>query len=314
MKHHIIHDTIFHYDNPVSESIMEVRLHPRDDERQRCQRFALTLTPKAPIHHFVDALGNHVHHFNIPNQLTSLIVRAEAIIEVWAPPALPAALAHTDWDLLRERAHTPLLDMLLPSRFTASSAALLAFMQEHQLNHEHDPLTTVRNVAQTLYNTITYSPQATTVDSTIDEVLDHRQGVCQDITHLMIAICRQLGIPSRYVSGYLYHRRSDHDRSQADATHAWLEVWLPGLDWIGIDPTNNIWAGERHICVALGRDYADVPPTRGVYRGPAHEHLEVAVTVNDVAGQHPLPNAINRPQWPANRVNTHDLQQQQQQQ
>lgn len=313
MKHHIIHDTIFHYDNPVSESIMEVRLHPRDDERQRCQRFALTLTPKATIHHFVDALGNHVHHFNIPNQLISLIVRAEAIIEVWAPPTLPDTLALTDWDLLRARAHTPLLDMLLPSKFTTPSAALQAFMDEHHINHDLDPLTTVRHVAQTLYNTITYSPQATTVDSTIDEVLDHRQGVCQDISHLMIAICRRLGIPSRYVSGYLYHRRSDQDRSQSDATHAWLEVWLPGLDWVGIDPTNNIWANERHICVALGRDYADVPPTRGVYRGPAHEHLEVAVTVNDVVGQHPSPSATNRPQWPT-RAGSSDTQQQQQQQ
>jgi transglutaminase-like putative cysteine protease len=127
----------------------------------------------------------------------------------------------------------------------------------------------------------------------------------------MIAICRRLGIPSRYVSGYLYHRRNDHDRSQADATHAWLEVWLPELQWVGIDPTNNIWTSERHIRVAIGRDYADVPPTRGVYRGPAQEHLEVAVAVNDSDTQQlPTPQS-KRPAWPT-RIETQQSQQQQQ--
>jgi transglutaminase-like putative cysteine protease len=115
MKHHIIHDTIFHYDHPVSESIMEVRLHPRDDERQRCERFVLTSTPKAPIHGFVDAIGNHVHHFNIPNPLTTLIVRANTVVEVWAPPILPDALPMSSWEQLQPAHYQDRLDMVLPN-------------------------------------------------------------------------------------------------------------------------------------------------------------------------------------------------------
>lgn len=314
MKHHIIHDTVFHYDHPVSESIMEVRLHPRDDERQRCQRCTLNITPKAPVHSFVDALGNHVHHFNIPNPLTTLIVRADTVVEVWEPPVLPDTLPLHSWDALTAEQYHERLDMVLPSRFTPASPMLLTFMEQHHIDRQNDPLSTVQRISALLYAHITYAPQSTTVDSTIDEVLMHRRGVCQDITHLMIAICRRLGIPSRYVSGYLYHRRSDHDRSQADATHAWLEVWLPELQWVGIDPTNNIWAGERHIRVAIGRDYADVPPTRGVYRGPAQEHLEVAVSVNDSETQQPPAPQTSRPVWPTRTDTQHNQQQQQQQQ
>jgi transglutaminase-like putative cysteine protease len=103
--------------------------------------------------------------------------------------------------------------------------------------------------------------------------------VCQDYTHIMIALVRELGIPCRYVSGYLYHRRDDTSSSAPDATHAWVEALLPGLGWVGFDPTNNTPVAERHIRVAVGRDYADVPPTRGVFKGQADTELGVAVQV-----------------------------------
>jgi transglutaminase-like putative cysteine protease len=103
--------------------------------------------------------------------------------------------------------------------------------------------------------------------------------VCQDFAHIMIAICRSWGLPARYVSGYLFTDRKHADRSDPDATHAWVEVFLPSLRWVGFDPTNNVLAGERHITVAIGRDYADVPPSRGVYKGEAESRLGVAVSV-----------------------------------
>src|SRR5262249_22590678 len=115
-------------------------------------------------------------------------------------------------------------------------------------------------------------------DSPIDLALEAKKGVCQDFAHIMIAICRAWGVPARYVSGYLFTDR-DGDRSDPDATHAWVEVFLPSLRWVGIDPTNNILAGERHVAVAVGRDYGDVPPSRGVYKGEADSELDVAVSV-----------------------------------
>lgn len=314
MKHHIIHDTVFHYDAMVTESIMEVRLRPRDDEQQRCQQFNLSITPKTVVHEFVDSLGNHIHHFDVPAPHQSLLVRAESVVEVWIPNPRPTTLPINSWQTLDALRTTPLLDMLLPSTFAVASSFLLVFMQQYAFTRESDPLTTIDRIARTLYETITYTPQSTSVDSPIDVVLEQRKGVCQDIAHVMIAICRQLGIPARYVSGYLYHRRDDNDRSHADATHAWVETWIPTIGWVGIDPTNNIWTGERHIRMAIGRDYADVPPTRGVYRGNASERLEVAVNVNDAEAMNRTPT-LARLTWPSVvRQQTPQAMQQQQQQ
>jgi transglutaminase-like putative cysteine protease len=314
MKHHIVHDTVFHYDSSVTESIMEVRLRPRDDEQQRCQQFNLSITPKTVVHEFIDSLGNHIHHFDVPAPHQSLLVRAESVVEVWVPNPRPAALPKDSWHALDALRTTPLLDMLLPSTYAVASPHLLAFMQEYAFTREFDPLTAIDRISHTLYETIAYTPQSTSVDSPIEVVLEQRQGVCQDIAHVMIAVCRQLGIPARYVSGYLFHRRDDNDRSQADATHAWVEVWVPTIGWLGIDPTNNIWTGERHIRMAIGRDYADVPPTRGVYRGSASERLEVAVTVNDADGMNRTPTPA-RLTWPSVvRQQTAPAMQQQQQQ
>ena len=314
MKHHIIHDTVFHYDALVTESIMEVRLRPRDDEQQRCQQFNLSITPKTVVHEFIDSLGNHIHHFDVPAPHQSLLVRAESVVEVWIPDPRPTTMPIDSWQTLEALRTTPLLDMLLPSTFAIASSYLLAFMQQYAFTRESDPLTTIDRIARTLYETITYTPQSTSVDSPIDVVLEQRKGVCQDIAHVMIAICRQLGIPARYVSGYLYHRRDDNDRSHADATHAWVEAWIPTIGWVGIDPTNNIWTGERHIRMAIGRDYADVPPTRGVYRGNASERLEVAVNVNDAEAMNRTPTPT-RLTWPSVvRQQTPQAMQQQQQQ
>ena len=117
------------------------------------------------------------------------------------------------------------------------------------------------------------------MDSPIDEAIKSRQGVCQDFAHIMIALVRRLKIPCRYVSGYLYRSAQSHDRSVVDATHAWVEAFLPPLGWVGFDPTNCLLAGDRHIRTAIGRDYADVPPTRGIFRGQTPSELAVAVRV-----------------------------------
>ena len=118
------------------------------------------------------------------------------------------------------------------------------------------------------------------MDSPIDDALRIRQGVCQDFAHIMIALVRRLRIPCRYVSGYLFHATQNTDRSLEGATHAWVEALVPGLGWVGFDPTNNLVGGDRHIRVAIGRDYADVPPTRGVYKGETQSELSVTVTVS----------------------------------
>jgi transglutaminase-like putative cysteine protease len=144
---------------------------------------------------------------------------------------------------------------------------------------EDDPLTALRHLNAVIHDAFDYDQEATEVDSPIDHALEARKGVCQDFTHVMLSIARSWGIPARYVSGYLYREKESIDRSVPDASHAWLECFLPSLGWIGFDPTNNLIAGERHIRVAIGHDYADVPPTKGVYKGVAQGELAVAVKV-----------------------------------
>jgi transglutaminase-like putative cysteine protease len=146
----------------------------------------------------------------------------------------------------------------------------------------------LRQLNGALFEWFDYVPRSTRVNSPIDEAIDSRRGVCQDFAHTMIALVRLVGIPCRYVSGYLYHGERDHDRSNADATHAWVEALLPQLGWVGFDPTNNLLAHARYIRTAIGRDYADVPPTRGVYRGRTDSEMYVAVKVSQYKEMPPL--------------------------
>ena len=136
----------------------------------------------------------------------------------------------------------------------------------------------MRRLTTEIYDRFEYRPQSTRVDSPIDEALDARSGVCQDFAHIMIALVRDIGIPCRYVSGYLFHH-DRADRSSIGATHAWVEALLPDIGWVGFDPTNNRLAEDRHIRVAIGRDYSDVPPTKGVFKGVSAVRSELAVAV-----------------------------------
>ena len=152
-------------------------------------------------------------------------------------------------------------------------------MRELDVKRRDDPLTVLRTLNREIYEHFEYSKENTRVDSPIDDALRVRQGVCQDFSHIMITLARELQIPCRYVSGYLFNPPDSHDRSTNGATHAWVEAFLPELGWVGFDPTNNAVAAERHIRVAVGRDYADVPPTQGVFRGKAESKLSVSVQV-----------------------------------
>jgi transglutaminase-like putative cysteine protease len=280
MFYRIKHVTRFRYSAFVSESVMEVRMQPRDDDEQRCRSFRLQTTPRAVIHSYRDYLGNVVHHFNVPGRHGQLMVTAEALVEVDLPPPLPTVTA-SDWDRLDSlTAAQDHWDMLMPSHFARPSDSLRELARELGVARGDDPLTTLRELNTRLYRAFDYEPDITDAHSPIDVALAARRGVCQDFAHIMIALVRELGIPCRYVSGYLFHRREDHDRSEEDATHAWVEALLPGAGWVGFDPTNNLLAGDRHIRAAVGRDYADVPPTRGVYKGKATGELEVSVRVS----------------------------------
>jgi transglutaminase-like putative cysteine protease len=277
----IRHLTKFVYSKAVSESVMEVRMHPRSDSNQRCLTFSLSVSPRCRVFSYRDHLGNNVHHFDIPGQHGQLVVIAESLVEYQPLADIPSFLAPDAWRELDSMvAEGDYWEMLLPSEFCSPTPALEKLAAEFDARRRDDPMMLLRELNDRVYDAFSYSPRTTRVDSPIDEALDSRQGVCQDFAHIMITLVRQLGIPCRYVSGYLYHRQGDRDRSASDATHAWVEALLPHLGWVGFDPTNALVAGDRHIRTALGRDYADVPPTKGIFLGRTASDLYVAVQVN----------------------------------
>lgn len=282
MYYQVRHVTTYQYSEPIRENQMELRMHPRSEGSQRCWSFHISTNPRAEVATYRDARGNAVHHFDLPGAHQRLTITAESLVEVEEHEPLPAALGPESWrELERLTDQDEALEMLLPSQFAGPSELLTAFAREHSWGRRADPLTTLHTLNGLVYDRFDYAPQHTRVDSPIDHALEARKGVCQDFAHIMIALAREVGIPCRYVSGYLFHRHEDHDRSAEDASHAWVEALLPGLGWVGFDPTNNLVAGHRHIRTAIGRDYADVPPTRGVFKGEAHisAALKVAVQV-----------------------------------
>jgi transglutaminase-like putative cysteine protease len=276
----IRHLTKFLYADLVSESLMEVRMHPRSDNNQRCLSFSLSVSPRCRVFSYRDHLGNNVHHFDIPGEHSQLVIIAEALVEQQPLAEIPQSLGSAAWNELDSLiALGDFSEMLLPSEFAKPSPALLDLAQRLDVRRRDDPLVLMHQLNASLFDWFEYDSRSTHVNSPIDEALASRKGVCQDFAHTMIALVRHVGIPCRYVSGYLYHGEDHKDRSTADATHAWVEAFLPHVGWVGFDPTNNLLAHNRYIRTALGRDYADVPPTRGTYRGSKDSELYVAVKV-----------------------------------
>jgi len=279
MFYSIRHLTRFRYDSPVRESLMEVRMHPRTETNQRCLSFQLSVDPRARVNVYRDYLGNSVHHFDVPAKHTELAILAESLVEMEPPAELPETLGPDAWhDLDALTAAGDYWEMLMPSFYACPSDALEDLAAELKVKRRGDPLTFLRELNSSIHRWFDYVPKSTQVDSPIDYAIETRKGVCQDFAHVMTALARHVRIPCRYVSGYVYPRDEKRARSEG-ATHAWVEALLPGYGWVGFDPTSNLLAGERHIRTAIGRDYADVPPTKGIFKGNAASELAVSVRV-----------------------------------
>lgn len=292
----ITHLTLYKYSEPVSDSVMELRMQPRSEGLQRCARFTLDISPTARVQSYRDFAGNIIHTFDIPAPHRQLAIRAEAVVELRERELALDSLPASAWEQLdASTAGDPdLFDMLLPGHYTRQTDLLVAFAREIGWGRASDPLTRLRQLNSAIYDHFEYKKNVTKVDSPIDIALEARRGVCQDFAHIMITMSRAVGIPCRYVSGYLFHRARGQDRSDEAATHAWVEAWLPELGWVGFDPTNNTMASERHIRVTIGSDYADASPSKGVFKGAAETELTVRVQVERME-ELPLDEAVLAP-------------------
>ena len=282
MFYAIRHFTRYRYSRSVWQSMMEVRMHPRSEGHQRCFFFQLSVNPRARIFGYTDSYGNLVHHFDLPSRHGQLTIISDALVNIDSQPSIPEIMEYQRWqeleDLIEKKDYW---DMLMPSHFARSSPELEQLAGEIGASERkgRSPLAFLQDIASGVHRSFSYVKKSTAVNSPIEDALRSRQGVCQDFAHIMIALVRNARIPCRYVSGYLYQGGENAHPSPDGATHAWVEALLPRIGWIGFDPTTNRAAGEKHIRTAIGRDYADVPPTMGMMKGKADTQLQVRVRV-----------------------------------
>lgn len=284
VRYEIDHVSRYRYERPVRNCVMAVCLRPQDDERQQLLRFDLSTDPPAPHNAEPDGFGNVKHVLNIHREHGSLAIMAHSIV-VMAPMDAPPESLSGGWDALRAEADAfDTWDFVQPTALTQPTAALAAFMRRNGLDAPDgapggDPLPALHGLMAAVHDGFSYVPGNTSVGSPIDEALETGKGVCQDYAHVMLAAARTWGVPSRYVSGYVDIGGGEGGEARAGASHAWVECRLPGLGWVGFDPTNRCPADQRHIRVATGRDYRDVSPTQGVLQGGGASALDVEVRV-----------------------------------
>ncbi len=290
----IEHISRYLYPSPVRQCVLSLCLKPRDDGEQRLLSFELVTDPPAPISSETDIFGNTKLVLTIHREHQALEIVSRSTVRTLSGErrpvtAMPDSLGAGAWDEIRSLTlghpseSFSYWDFTHPSALARPSPALAAYIEELDIRAGDDPLESLLQLVDTLHRSFRYVPGSTSAVSPIEHILESREGVCQDYAQVMIAIARSWRVPARYVSGYLY--LDGKDPSQADgapqtATHAWVECYLPGLGWTGFDPTNRCLADQRYIRVAVGRDYQDVPPVRGIFVGHEGSQLDVVVRIN----------------------------------
>ena len=283
IRYEIQHVSRYFYDGHVRNSVMALCLMPRDDSGQRLRSFSITTNPPSSMNTELDSFGNTKHVLNIHRGHETLELVTRASVETSPSRPRPLSLGPGSWEEVRSSTGSFLgWDFTHDSAFIHHSPALADFIERAGIKPAGDPLESALALSDTLFHVLQYVPGSTSAVSTIEQTLESGEGVCQDYTHIMIAIARSWGLPARYVSGYLYVTGQTDEQAIPTARHAWVECWFPGLGCTGFDPTNHCLADHRHIRIAVGRDYRDVTPVRGVLQGGAEARLEVDVQIDSV--------------------------------
>jgi len=292
-RYHLTHVTEFQYDGPVSESYNEVRLRPLQDDQQSCVSFRLVTAPNSRVTAYRDAFGNWVHQFNIFEEHHRLTVQSESVVLAHGTPAngMPS-MSLSEFDAHGKELCEEYFDFVAASTYVPRLPGLEELLDAANRAGDGTVLGFAQASSDLIHQRFRYVKGATHVHSSVADSLSLEAGVCQDFAHLLLGIVRMRGLPARYVSGYLVPQPENNGAGSLEevvggqASHAWAEVFLPGAGWVGLDPTLGTPVGLRHIRVAYGRDYGDVPPVRGVYRGHAGQRLSVDVRVRPAVDDH----------------------------
>jgi transglutaminase-like putative cysteine protease len=287
MIYELTHATTFEYVHSVALSHHTLRLHPRDLPRQKCLRNRLQIQPSAGVvQSHLDYFGNEVTFVTVEGSHRHLVITSRSRVEVH-PAETPEATETTSWEIVRDLCRTGEANEFFEAFEYTFPSSRVKFQPEFagyalpSFPAERPVLDAVLDLTARIHGDFKFDAKATTVSTPLEEVFKSRRGVCQDFAHFEIACLRAMGIPARYISGYLETDPPPGKPRLAggDASHAWVSFFCPGTGWIDVDPTNNLLPSTRHITVAWGRDYSDVSPIRGVILGSGEHTLKVAVDV-----------------------------------
>jgi transglutaminase-like putative cysteine protease len=272
----IHHITKYEYDRPVKESLNSIKIYPYTCAEQETLQHELIITDQPDVHTFTDYWGNKEGIFNLLSPHRSLTIESKLLIKTLASQDI----LFPKESYIHELDNYIGNDLHLLELARASPVKAQALMDEYITKLAPSNKSIAAIIADTcsfIFEHFTYIKGITTIETTVDEILEKQAGVCQDFAHVMLELLRMMGIPSRYVSGYICPNKNGM-RGEG-ATHAWVEAFLPHKGWIGIDPTNNVWVSNNHIKLAVGRNFSNCTPVKGTFKGPARQSLSVYVSV-----------------------------------
>lgn len=278
----IHHITRYQYDSPVVDSVNEIKVFPYSCAEQEVLQMDLSISFSPDVQLFEDYWGNRCGIFSLLIPHDTLSIETRSIIRTTQSSQLKIDF-HGDFPQLEVEKNNNLSLIELSYFEPIKNQERIHHINNQLAESTPSVATFVERCCEYIYKRFKYVKGITTIETTVDEILEHKAGVCQDFAHLMLQVLRTAGIPSRYVSGYICPNKSGM-RGEG-ATHAWVEAYIPGYGWAGIDPTNNVWVTNTHVKLAVGRDFTDCSPVKGTFRGNAKQHLSVYVSVGYENGQ-----------------------------
>ncbi|HUA36834.1 MAG TPA: transglutaminase family protein [Candidatus Sulfopaludibacter sp.] len=272
MKYDILHRTQYTYASPARESFNDVRLEPPSTPHQTVESFSLRVQPDVRLNRYIDFYSNLVHHFEVPSAHSSLLIESSVKVATHWPEPIAADAVFCPLDKVEDALEAErCFDFLQSSRYIELDVEVWKLALD-AIEDRKDIWPSALALMDFTYEFLQYQSDSTHVHTHMRDVITHRRGVCQDFAHFLIGLCRSVKIPTRYVSGYLA-------TETASATHAWVEIYLPGPGWRALDPTHNRQIDETYVKIGHGRDYADVAPVSGNYHGTLDRKMEVEVKI-----------------------------------
>lgn len=272
----IVHITKYQYNWPIKESINEIRLFPHNFENQDVLQFQLSITKNPEVAISMDYHGNRVGNFNIMEAHSEMIVETKLLVRTTHSQKIPEIDNVKVSDLLTKLENDIYLLRLSYPETIKKQIEIIKILEEIDYS-DKSIIEITQQCNEYVFTNFTYTKGITNIETTVDEILEHRKGVCQDFALVLLQLLRTSGIPSRYVSGYICPNESGL-RGEG-ATHAWVEIYSPIQGWLGIDPTNNIWTMDNHVKLSVGLNFNECTPIKGTFKGLAKQTLSVSVSI-----------------------------------